>query len=109
MPQERREIHACSSMQLEEALRVAEVDLTLVALGQTELLDRADALADEHRAALGIERAIAREYDPIDAEEGNAAGKRRSGAAEHRVAVEHLEVLDRRLLQSLQHLGFIAL
>ena len=34
---------------------VIEVDLAFVAFGQAELLDRADALADEHRAALGID------------------------------------------------------
>src|SRR2546430_7102480 len=108
MPQERREIHACSSVQLEEALRVAEVDLTLVALGQTELLDRADALADEHRTTLRVERAVAREYDLIDAEKRDAACKGRRRAAEHRVAVEHLEVFHRRLGEPLEHFGLVA-
>src|SRR5438034_6191855 len=109
MPQERREIHACSSMQLEEALRVAEVDLTLVALREAELLDRADALADEHRPALGIERAVAREHHAVGAEERDAAGERRRGAAEHRVAVEHLEIFNWRFLKSLEHFGFLAI
>ena len=94
-------------MQLEEALRVAEVDLTLVALREAELLDRADALADEHRPAFGIERTVAREDDALDAEERDAAGERRRGAAEHGVAVEQLEVLDRGALEALQYLGLV--
>src|SRR5689334_23948751 len=53
------------------------------------------AVADEHRPALGIERAVAREDDLVDAEEGEAAGKRCARAAEHRIAIEHLEVFDR--------------
>src|SRR5260221_6381267 len=95
-PRERIKTGACSSLQFEQTLRVAEVDLALVAFGQAELLDRADAFADEHRAAFRIEWAVAREHDLVDAEEGNATSERRGGAAEHRVAVEHLEIFDRR-------------
>src|ERR1041385_8828318 len=39
----------------EELDRVAEIDLALVGLRQLEVLDRAYALPDEHRPALGIE------------------------------------------------------
>src|SRR6266851_606377 len=85
---------------------VIEVDLALVAFRQAELLDRADALADEHRPALGIERAVAREHHAVGAEERDAAGERRRRAAEHRVAIEHLEELDRRLAEPFQHFGF---
>src|SRR5205085_7088137 len=99
----RDEFASIHGLELEEALRVAEVDLTLVALGQLQVLDRADALADEHRPALRIERAVARKDDLVDAEEGDAAGERRRRAAEHRVAVEHLEVLYRRFAQALEH------
>src|SRR4051794_12912623 len=56
--------------------RVAEVDLALVAFGKIEILDRADAFADEHRPAFGIERAVAREHDVVGAEEGDAASER---------------------------------
>src|SRR6185369_15615540 len=73
---------------------------------QVERFDRVDSFADEHRSAFRIERAIAREYDVVGAEKRNAAGKRRGGTAEDGVAVEHLEVLDRRLAQLLQYLGF---
>src|SRR5262249_52334088 len=97
------------SLQLQQGFRVAEIDLTLVAFSEAELLDRADAFADEHRAALRIERAVAREDDAVDAEERDAAGERRRGAAEHRIAVEQLEVLDRRALEALQHLGLVTL
>src|SRR5260221_9426887 len=108
-PRERIKTGACSSLQFEQTLRVAEVDLALVAFGQAELLDRADAFADEHRAAFRIEWAVACEHDLVDAEEGNATSERRGGAAEHRVAIEHLEVLDRRFAQPFEDLGFIAL
>src|SRR5258708_33034008 len=101
-PRERIKTGACSSLQFEQALRVAEVDLALVAFGQAELLDRADAFADAHRAAFRIERAVACEHDLVDAEEGNAARDRRGGATEHRVAVEHLEILDRRVVQPIE-------
>src|SRR3989442_5019868 len=70
--------------------RVIEVDLALVAFRQAELLDRADALADEHRPAFGIERAVAREHHAVGAEERDAAGERRRRAAQHPVAVGHL-------------------
>src|SRR6266853_4973543 len=88
---------------------VVEVDLALVALRQAELLDRADALADEHRPALGIERAVAREHHAVGAEERDAAGERRRGAAEHRVAVEHLEIFNWRSLKPLEYFGFLAI
>src|SRR5437016_10221082 len=88
---------------------VIEIDLALVAFRQAELLDRADALADEHRPALGIERAVAREYHAVGAEERDAAGERRRRAAEHRVAVEHLEIFNWRFLKSLEHFGFLAI
>src|SRR5437773_12557283 len=38
-------------------VQTCALPISLVALRQAELLDRADALADEHRPALGIERA----------------------------------------------------
>src|SRR5882724_10209895 len=88
---------------------VVEVDLAFVVLGQSELLYRADALADEHRPAFGIERAVAREHHAVGAEERDAAGERRRGAAEHGVAVEHLEILNWRFLKSLEHFGFLAI
>src|SRR5216684_4192334 len=91
------EISSQLSFHAEQLDGVVEVDLALVAFRQAELLDRADAFADEHRPALGIERAVAREHHAVGAEERDAAGERRGGAAEHRVAVEHLEKLDRRL------------
>src|SRR5258708_11455641 len=107
-PRERIKTGACSSLQFDQTLRVAEVDLALGAFGQAELLDRADAFADEHRTAFRIERTVACEHDLVDAEEGNAASERRGGAAEHRVAVEHLEVLDRRFAPPFEDLGLIA-
>src|SRR6267143_2178896 len=88
---------------------VVEVDLAFVAFRQAEFLDRADALADEHRTTLGVERAVAREHYAVGAEERDAAGERRRGAAEHRVAVEHLEILNWRFLKSLEHFGFLAI
>src|SRR3989442_6789488 len=88
---------------------VIEIDLALVAFRQAELLDRADALADEHGPALGIERAVAREHHAVGAEERDAAGERRRGAAEHRVAVEHLEIFNWRFLKSLEHFGFLTI
>src|SRR6267378_2776089 len=86
---------------------VVEVDLAFVVLGQSELLYRADALPDEHRPAFGIERAVAREHHAVGAEERDAAGERRRGAAEHGVAVEHLEELDGRSSQLFQDLRFV--
>src|SRR5882762_7022987 len=97
------------SFHAEQLDGVIEVDLALVAFRQAELLDRADALADEHRAALGIERAVAREHHAVGAEERDAAGERRRRAAEHRVAVEHLEILNWRFLKSLEHFGFLTI
>src|SRR5437879_1138295 len=44
---------------------VAEVDLALVGLGEFQVLDRAYPLANEHRPALGIEGAVAREHHAI--------------------------------------------
>src|SRR2546425_9152748 len=88
---------------------VIEIALALVAFRQAELLDRADALADEHRPALWIERAVAREHHAVGAEERDAAGERRRGAAEHRVAVEHLEIFNWRFSKSLEHFGFLAI
>src|SRR6266853_6173359 len=74
---------------------VAEIDLPLVGFRQLEVLDRAYALPDEHRPALGIERAVAREHHAIGAEEIQPAAQRRGRSAEHGVAVEHAEILDR--------------
>src|SRR5438105_14688233 len=92
------------SFHAEQLDGVIEVDLAFVAFGQAELLDRADAFADEHRAALGIERAVAREHHAVGAEERDAAGERRGGAAENRVAVGHLEELARRCSHSFDDL-----
>src|SRR2546429_9167616 len=75
--------------------RVSEVDLPLVRFRQLEILDRAYPFADEHRPALRIERAVAREHDAVGSEEIQTAAQRRSRAAEHRVAIEHAEILDR--------------
>src|SRR5438105_13438179 len=95
------------SFHAEQLDGVIEVDLAFVAFGQAELLDRADAFADEHRAALGIERAVAREHHAVGAEERDAAGERRRGAADPPVAVEQLEELERRYSRFFQGLGFI--
>src|SRR3989454_7882494 len=100
------EIGSQLSFHAQQLDRVIEVDLALVAFRQAELLDRADALADEHRPALWIERAVAREHHAVGAEERDAAGERRRGAPEHRVAVEHLEIFNWRFLKSLEHFGF---
>src|SRR5438309_1896738 len=97
------EIGSQLSFHAQQLDRVIEVDLALVAFRQAELLDRADALADEHRPALRIERAVAREHHAVGAEERDAAGERRRRAAEHRVAVEHLEIFNWRFLKSLEH------
>src|SRR5437016_9332054 len=75
------EIGSQLSFHAQQLDRVIEVDLALVAFRQAELLDRADALADEHRPALGIERAVAREHHAVGAEERDAAGERRRRAA----------------------------
>src|SRR5438309_2968342 len=103
------EIGSQLSFHAQQLDRVIEVDLALVAFRQAELLDRADALADEHRPALGIERAVAREHHAVGAEERDAAGERRRRAAEHRVAVEHLEIFNWRFLKSLEHFGFLTI
>src|SRR5437016_13868663 len=103
------EIGSQLSFHAQQLDRVIEVDLALVACRQAELLDRADALADEHRPALRIERAVAREHYAVGAKERDAAGERRRGAAEHRVAVEHLEIFNWRFLKSLEHFGFLTI
>src|SRR5437667_2802463 len=103
------EIGSQLSFHAQQLDRVIEVDLALVAFRQAELLDRADALADEHRPALRIERAVAREHYAVGAKERDAAGERRRGAAEHRVAVEHLEIFNWRFLKSLEDFGFLAI
>src|SRR5713101_6770686 len=66
---------------------VAEVDLALVGLGEFQVLDGADSLPDEHRPALGIEGAVARERHAIGAEEIQSAAQRGGRSAEHGVAV----------------------
>src|SRR3989454_11485203 len=103
------EIGSQLSFHAQQLDRVIEVDLALVAFRQAELLDRADALADEHRPALWIERAVAREHHAVGAEERDAAGERRRGAAENRGAVEHLEIFNWRVLKSLEHFGFLTI
>src|SRR5437763_2556511 len=103
------EIGSQLSFHAQQLDRVIEVDLALVAFRQAELLHRADALADEHRPALRIERAVAREHYAVGAKERDAAGERRRGAAEHRVAVEHLEIFNWGFLKSLEHFGFLTI
>src|ERR1041384_2829220 len=88
----------------EELDRVAEIDLALVGFRQLEVLDRAYALPDEHRPALGIEGAVAREHHAGGAEEVQPAAQRRGRSAEHGFAVEHAEILDRLFRHALEHL-----
>src|ERR1700722_13348181 len=59
----------------QETERIAEIDLALVTLRQTQILDRADAFADEHRAPFGIEGAVAGEDHFLGAEEIEAAAQ----------------------------------
>src|SRR5881628_281986 len=86
-----------------EDLKLSEADKRKIYFGEFEVLDRAYPLPDEHRPALGIEGAVAREHHAVGAEEIQPAAQRRGRAAEHGVAVEHAEILDRLLRHALEH------
>src|SRR5437763_14346131 len=103
------EIGSQLSFHAQQLDRVIEVDLALVAFRQAELLDRADALADEHRPALRIERAVAREHYAVGAEERDAAGERRRGAAQHRCGLGNLGNIFWRFFIAVEHCRFIFL
>src|SRR5688572_4731465 len=82
--------------------RIPLVDLLPIRLGDRQAVDVLDRLADVERALLGIEREVTRKDHSINAEELEAAFHRVPRTKERRVGVEHLEIVIRSLLQSLQ-------
>ena len=63
-------------------------------------LDRRIVLRDQPAALLGIERRVGGEQACRRAEEGMPATRRRDLAVERGVGIEHLEIVDRRLLEA---------
>src|SRR5688572_27651049 len=79
----------------QEIHRVAEVDFAPVAGLERHALEGLDGLADEERAALGVERAVSAEKHVLDAEEVEAAADGGRRSVHRSVAVEHAKVIER--------------
>ena len=70
-------VHCFRGWNAQQAQRIAKIDFLFVLVGQPQILDRADAFADEHRPAFRVEGAVTREYDPVGAEKIQSAAQRR--------------------------------
>jgi hypothetical protein len=79
-------------------LRIAGEDRILLRLRYLQRVYRRDGVAHQPPPLFGIERCVGREHAFFGAEEGVTAARRRD-FAERGVGIEHLVIIDRRLLQ----------
>src|SRR6266850_5122440 len=89
-----------SESELQQPARVARVNRGLLLRGRPHALHGLDGVADEAGALLGVEGHVGTEQDMVGADEGQAAFHGVPGPEQRGVPVEHLEVVDRALLQA---------
>src|SRR5262245_4753501 len=86
-----------------DGLEVAMPDFFLVRFGHVDALKDAQRFACVHRALLGIERAVRREYDLVEIVKRQARIGRRHAADHGGVGIERvLEIIQRTLFELLQ-------
>src|SRR5262245_21664086 len=88
-----------SERPIEQALGVALINAIALGVRDVAAADDLDGFTDVHRAALGIERRVARENDLIGTEKAYPTLGRRSTAEHGRIGPEHLEIVVGTLLQ----------
>src|SRR3989338_2619501 len=91
-----------SLFQFQQALGVAEVQTPAIVLPQLEGVDRLEGLADEQRAALGVEGAVGAKQDMFCSIKINPTPNGGGRTVARGAAVKHLEETHRPLLHALE-------
>ena len=89
----------CELYSLNNVFALPENIASFSACEISSAFDRRERVGDQRAALLGVERRVGGEQALVGAEEGMPAARRRH-LAERGVGIEHLEIVDRRLLQA---------
>src|SRR5947208_1346828 len=88
------------SIQAQHPPRIRLVDLLLHLVRGAHLVHRRDRVADEAGATLGIKRVVGAKQHPVGSKKSQPALHARPRPEQRGVAIEHVEVVDRSLLEA---------